>query len=163
MQFLALVAFIAISELAGGVGSLFTLSAIPGWYANLAKPALNPQNWVFGPVWTALYLLMDIAAFLVWRKGFARAEARREMRRAVRTALIIFGIQLVLNAAWSAIFFGAHSPGGALLTIILLWLAILATIITFYKISPAAAYLLLPYIIWVSFAAYLNFGIWRLN
>ncbi|MGC9599604.1 MAG: TspO/MBR family protein [Minisyncoccia bacterium] len=150
-----LVLAIIICELAGGAGALFTLSAIPGWYAGLIKPALNPPNWIFGPVWTTLYFLMGIAAFLVWRKGLSQKD--------VRTALIIFGIQLLLNVAWSVIFFGAHNPAGAFADIVLLWLAILATIITFYKISPAAAYLLLPYILWVSFAGYLNYAVWTLN
>ncbi len=152
---LQLIASVVICELAGAVGSLFTVPAISGWYAGLAKPALNPPNWIFGPVWTTLYLLMGIAAFLVWQKGFGRTE--------VRTALVIFGVQLLLNVAWSAIFFGAHNPAGAFADIVLLWLAVLATIITFYKISPAAAYLLLPYILWVSFAAYLNYAVWMLN
>ncbi len=150
-----LVVAVVICELAGAVGSIFTVPAISGWYAGLIKPALNPPNWIFGPVWTTLYLLMGIAAFLVWQKGFERTE--------VRTALIIFGVQLLLNMAWSAIFFGAHNPAGAFADIVLLWLAILATILTFYKISPVAAYLLLPYILWVSFAGYLNYAVWTLN
>lgn len=152
---LKLVIAIVISELAGIIGSVFTAPSIAGWYATLAKPALNPPAWVFGPVWTTLFALMGIAAFLVWRKGLDRRD--------VKIALGIFIGQLVLNALWSIIFFGLHSPGGALIEIVILWLAILATIIAFYKISKPAAWLLVPYILWVSFAAYLNYSIWMLN
>lgn len=146
---------IIISELAGLIGSFFTVSAIPDWYEPLVKPALVPPNWIFGPVWTTLYLLMGIAAFLVWRRGWERRE--------VKKALILFGIQLVLNAAWSVIFFGFRSPGVALAEIMLLWFAIAATIAAFAGVSRIAALLLLPYILWVSFAVYLNFSIWMLN
>jgi len=146
---------ICISELAGVIGSLFTVSSIPNWYSTLAKPALNPPGWVFGPVWTTLYALMGIAAWLVWKSGWGRKE--------VKVALGVFGIQLFLNAAWSIIFFGLKSPGWALIDIVLLWLAIIWTIVVFYKISKPAAYLLLPYLLWVSFASYLNYSIWMLN
>lgn len=152
---LKLIVAIVVCELAGVVGSIFTTPSIPGWYAGLVKPALNPPSWVFGPVWTTLFVLMGIAAFLVWRKGL--------VRRDVKNALGIFIIQLILNTLWSVIFFGLHSPGGALIEIIFLWLAILATIISFAKISKPAAWLLVPYILWVSFAAYLNYSIWALN
>lgn len=146
---------IAICELAGIIGSLFTVQAIPTWYADLAKPALNPPSFVFGPVWTVLYALMGIAAFLVWKKSKGNKSAK--------PALIIFGIQLALNAAWSIIFFGMQSPGLALVDIILMWIAIIATIFAFNKISRTAALLLLPYLLWVSFAMYLNYSIWLLN
>ena len=152
---LKLAAAIIISELAGIVGSVFTVPAIPVWYAALAKPALNPPSWVFGPVWTTLFALMGIAAFLVWKKGLARRD--------VRIALGIFIGQLLLNALWSFIFFGLHSPGGALIEIIFLWLAILAALIAFARISRPAAWLLLPYLLWVTFAAYLNIAIFMLN
>ena len=154
-NFFKLVIAIAVSELAGIIGSFFTISAIPNWYAGLAKPALNPPAWVFGPAWTTLYALMGIAAFLIWRMGWERKE--------VKMALGVFGIQLFLNAIWSIIFFSLHSPGWALVDIVLLWLAIVWTIAVFYKISKPAAYLLLPYILWVSFASYLNYAIWVLN
>ncbi len=150
-----LIIAIVVSELAGIIGSVFTISAIPNWYAGLVKPALNPPSWVFGPVWTTLYALMGIAAFLVWRNGWERKE--------VKTALSIFGLQLFLNAIWSIIFFGLHSPGWALVDIVALWFAIVWTIAVFYKISKPAAYLLLPYILWVSFASYLNYAIWAFN
>lgn len=146
---------IGISELAGIIGSVFTVSAIPVWYGTLQKPALNPPAWIFGPVWTTLYLLMGIAAFLIWKKGLDRKD--------VKIALAIFISQLLLNALWSIMFFGLRNPGVALVEIVVLWAAIVYTILSFLKISRTAAYLLAPYIIWVSFAAYLNYSIWILN
>ena len=150
-----LIIAIVVSELAGIIGSVFTTPSIAGWYAMLVRPTLNPPAWVFGPVWTTLFALMGIAAFLVWKKGLERRD--------VKIALGIFIGQLVLNTLWSIIFFGLHSPGAAFVEIIFLWLAILATIIAFAKISKPAVWLLVPYILWVSFAAYLNFAIWILN
>ena len=152
---LKLIIAIVVSELAGIIGSVFTTPSIAGWYATLARPALNPPAWVFGPVWTTLFALMGISAFLVWKKGLDRKD--------VKTALGIFLGQLVLNTLWSIIFFGLHSPAGAFVEIIFLWLAILATIIDFAKISRPTVWLLLPCILWVSFAGYLNFSIWMLN
>lgn len=143
------------SEAAGIIGSVFTASSIPTWYATIVRPEFSPPNWIFGPVWTTLYALMGIAAFLVWRKGLDRKE--------VKVALGIFLLQLVLNSLWSIIFFGLQNPGAAFIEIIFLWLAIVATIIAFAKISKPAAWLLAPYILWVSFAAYLNYAIWALN
>ncbi|MBI2108677.1 MAG: tryptophan-rich sensory protein [Parcubacteria group bacterium] len=154
-NFFRLVIAIAVSEAAGIIGSVFTVSAIPTWYAGLVKPALNPPSWVFGPVWTILYALMGIAAFWVWRMGWERKE--------IKMALGVFGIQLFLNAIWSIIFFGLHSSTWALVDIILLWFAIVWTMVVFYKISKPAAYLLIPYLLWVSFASYLNYSIWLLN
>ncbi|PJE51123.1 MAG: TspO protein [Candidatus Yanofskybacteria bacterium CG10_big_fil_rev_8_21_14_0_10_36_16] len=153
--FFKLVIAITVSQSAGVIGSLFTFSAIPNWYATITKPALNPPAWVFGPVWTILYTLMGVAAFLVWRNGWSQ--------RSVRTALSIFGFQLLLNAIWSIIFFGFKNPGLALVDIVVLWFAIVWTIKVFYKISKLAAYLLVPYLLWVSFATYLNYAIWALN
>ena len=150
-----LIIAIVVSELAGIIGSVFTTPSIAGWYSTLARPVLNPPAWVFGPVWTTLFALMGIAAFLVWKKGLDRKD--------VKIALGIFIGQLVLNTLWSIIFFGLHSPAGAFVEIIFLWLAILATIIAFAKISKPAAWLLVPYILWVSFASYLNLMIWILN
>lgn len=154
-NFLKLVVAIGTSELAGIIGSVFTVSAIPNWYAGLVKPALNPPSWLFGPVWTTLYALMGIAAFLVWKAGWERKE--------VKKALGVFGIQLFLNFIWSIIFFGLQNPGWALVNIVLLWLAIVWTMVVFYRISKPAVYLLLPYLLWVSFASYLNYSIWTLN
>lgn len=146
---------VVVSELAGVIGSIFTTPAISTWYAGLAKPALNPPAWVFAPVWTTLFALMGIAAFLVWRKGLDRKD--------VKIALGVFIGQLVLNTLWSIIFFGLHNPGAAFIEIIFLWLAILVTIIVFAKVSKPAAWLLVPYILWVSFAGYLNYSLWQLS
>jgi len=150
-----LIISIVVSELAGIIGSAFTAPSIISWYIELVKPALNPPAWVFAPVWTTLFVFIGIAAFLVWKKGLDRRD--------VKIALGIFVGQLALNTLWSIIFFGLHSPGAALIEIVFLWLAILATIIAFYKISKPAAWLLVPYILWVSFASYLNYAIWFLN
>ena len=152
---LALLAWIAIAELAGIIGSVFTAPSIPTWYAGLVKPALNPPAWVFAPVWTTLFALMGIAAFLVWQNGLDRKETR--------VAIGLFLGQLALNTLWSILFFGIHSIAGALIEIILLWLAILATITAFAKISKPAAWLLAPYLAWVTFAAYLTYALWTLN
>jgi len=157
-NFLKLVAAVFVCQLAGIIGSISTFSAIPTWYAGLAKPALNPPSWLFGPVWIMLYTLMGIALFLVYIK-----EEVGEIGGKKTAALGAFGIQLFLNALWSIIFFGLHDPFFALVNIVLLWLAIAWTMIVFYKISRPAAYLLLPYIVWVSIAAYLNYSLWILN
>jgi len=154
-DYLKLFSAVLVSELAGIIGSLFTTPSIPSWYASLSKPSFNPPSWVFGPVWTILYALMGIAAFLVWRKGLDRKD--------VKIALGIFLGQLVLNSLWSIIFFGYQNPGAAFIEIIFLWLAIIATMYVFSKISKPAAWLLLPYILWVTFASFLNYSIWRLN
>ena len=154
-NFYKLTIAIIVSELAGVIGSLFTFPAIGGWYANLTRPNVAPPNWIFGPVWTTLFLLMGIAAFLVWKKGFNNKN--------VRKALALFAIQLVLNALWSIIFFGLNSLGGALIELFVLWVAIVATIFAFARVSKAAAWLMIPYILWVTFAAYLNFSFWILN
>lgn len=140
-----------LPQAAGAVGALFTTPNIPTWYATLPKPALAPPNWVFGPVWTTLFLLMGIAAYLLWRRGLSRPGAR--------LALSLFLVQLGLNVLWSALFFGMRNPAAAFSEIIVLWLAIAATIAAFYRVSRTAAALLVPYLLWVSFASYLNFGI----
>lgn len=159
---LKLIVAIVVSELAGFIGSVFTTPSIASWYTGIVKPALNPPAWVFGPVWTILYALMGISLFLVWNHLYL---IRTNKRIVViwKLGLVLFFVQLTLNALWSIIFFGLHSPGGALVDIILLWLAIVWTMIAFYKISRSAAYLLVPYILWVSFAMYLNYSIWALN
>jgi len=146
---------IVACELAGIVGSVFTTPSIPGWYAGIVKPSFNPPNWIFGPVWTLLYALMGLAAYLVYEKGFKRPE--------VKKALTVFAAQLVLNTLWSIVFFGAHMILGAAVVIVLLWALILATILLFYRISKAAAYLLVPYILWVTFATILNVSFYVLN
>lgn len=150
-----LIVSIVVCQLAGGIGAIFTTPAIPTWYASLNKPPFNPPDWVFFPVWTTLYTLMGIAAFLVWRKGLDQ--------RPVRVALGLFGIQLILNLAWTIIFFGLHSLLGAVIAIAFLWIFILINIVTFWKISRPAGALLIPYILWVSFAGLLNVSVWMLN
>jgi tryptophan-rich sensory protein len=136
------------------IGSLFTTSSIATWYAFINKPSFSPPNWLFAPAWSLLYILMGIAAFLIWQK--------RDNPK-VKQALRFYGIQLVLNALWSIIFFGMHNPGLAFLEIIFLWLFILITLIKFYKINKTAGLLFVPYILWVSFASILNFAVWTLN
>lgn len=154
-DWLKLVITVGVSNAAGLIGSVFTFSAIPTWYETLIKPELAPPNWIFGPVWTTLYVLMGVSAFLVWRKGIYRKGAR--------VALGLFGVQLVLNALWSIVFFGMQNPAGAFFVLALLWVGIVATMIAFFKISRLATYLLVPYLLWVSFAGYLNYMIWVLN
>lgn len=155
INWVALIAAILISQLAGVIGSIATFPSIPTWYATLTKPSFNPPNWVFGPVWLTLFTLMGISAYFVWEKGLKH--------RWVREGLFVFGVQLVLNILWSVLFFGLHYPLYSLIEIILLWLSIALTIFMFCKVSKKAALLLLPYIAWVSFAAILNFYIWQLN
>jgi len=152
---LTLIAFIVICELAGILGSIFTMPSVPGWYAGLAKPPFNPPNWLFGPVWTLLYALMGLAAWLVYEKGVESPDVKR--------ALSVFAAQLILNVLWSIAFFGAHMILGAAVVIILLWAMILLTILLFRRISKPAAWLLVPYILWVSFASVLNVSLFVLN
>lgn len=151
---LGLVGFLAASLAAGGIGGVVTNPAIPTWYRQLEKPSWTPPDWLFGPVWTALYLAMGIAAWLVWRRGGWAANRR---------ALTLFGIQLILNALWSFLFFGLRSPGLAMAEIVVLWLAILLTLLAFWRVSRPAGALLAPYLLWVTFASALNFAVWRMN
>ena len=148
-----LLAFVAVCLAVGAAGSFATMQSVTTWYPTLAKPAWNPPAAVFGPVWTMLYILMGIAGWLAWTTG--TAERTRTM--------IPFGIQLALNAAWSFLFFGLRQPGWAALEILLLWLAIVWTVISFKKVRTVCAVLLAPYLLWVTFAAALNVTIWRLN
>jgi translocator protein len=153
-QFFILAGFIILCLAAGALGAAVTAPAIATWYPTIAKPSFNPPNWIFGPVWTTLYVMMAIAAWLVWRRaGFAGA----------RTAFVLFIVQLVLNSLWSVLFFGLHRIDFALLDIALLLAAIVATAQSFRRHSTVAALLLVPYLAWVSFATLLNFAIWRLN
>ena len=148
-----LLAFVVICLFVGTSASWVTMQSVQTWYPTLDKPVWNPPAAVFGPVWTVLYILMGVAGWLVWTAG---TEERRK-------AMIPFGIQLALNAAWSFLFFGLQRPGWAALEIILLWLAIVWTVMVFRKVRTSAAMLLLPYLFWVTFAAALNITIWRLN
>ena len=152
---LKLVVSIVACLAAGAIGSIFTRSAIPTWYATLEKPIFSPPNWLFAPVWTLLYILMGVAAFLVWRKGLEN--------RQIKMALIVFLIQLVLNALWSVVFFGLEFPLCGFIVIVVLWAAILITVIKFFRISRVASGLMWPYLLWVTFAAVLNSSIWLLN
>ncbi|MBI5401814.1 MAG: tryptophan-rich sensory protein [Ignavibacteriae bacterium] len=154
MKWIKLIVSLALPQIAGIIGSLFTIKSIPAWYAALNKPAINPPNWIFGPVWITLYVMMGISFYLIWIKkdvpGFGFLFS-------------VFIFQLILNALWSIIFFGLKSPGFAFLEIIFLWLAILMCIIFFYKVSKTASLLLLPYLLWVSFASALNYFLWQMN
>jgi benzodiazapine receptor len=153
-QAVGLVVLIAICFAASGVGGAVTYPRIENWYATLAKPTWNPPNWVFGPVWSALYFCMAVAAWLVWRQGgFSGATL----------PLALFGVQLGLNVLWSCLFFGLQNPGLAFVEVLLLWAAIAATMVTFWQRSVVAGILFVPYLAWVTFASVLNFTIWRLN
>jgi benzodiazapine receptor len=152
---LKLIGCILLCESAGVIGAIFTARSVRTWYLTLQKPSFNPPGWVFGPVWTVLYVLMGIALYLIWQKGSGSEGYTR--------ALVLFFTQLVLNAAWSFIFFGARAVLPAFIEITLLWILIVGTIVAFREISPAAAWLLVPYVLWVTFAAILNYSIWRLN
>ena len=147
----ALAGWLVLSFSAASLGAFF----MPGeWYATLKKPSWNPPGWIFGPVWSALYTMMAVAAWLVWKRGGFAAQRR---------PLTLFLVQLALNAVWTPLFFGLHRPGLAFAEIVMLWLAIAATLAAFRPVSRPAAWLFVPYLAWVSFAAVLNFTLWRLN
>lgn len=151
---LPIVLSILIALSAGFIGSYFTASSVSTWYTTINKPSFSPPNWIFAPVWTALYILMGVAAFLIWRE--------RHHPQA-KTALIFYGVQLVLNAFWSIIFFGMSNPGLALIELLVLWVLVLITMVKFYKINRTAGWLLAPYLLWGTFASILNYAIWMLN
>ncbi len=151
---LGLVFWLGICLLVGYLGSLFTAHSVAGWYPTLNKPFWTPPNTVFGPVWTTLYIMMGIAAWLVWSKaGFSGAAI----------SLTLFLVQLMLNLGWSVIFFGLQRPDLAFAEILFLFCLLLATTISFWRALPAAGFLLVPYLVWIVFACLLNFAIWRLN
>ncbi len=150
-----LIICISIPLVIGATSGFFTASGVESWYQTINKPSWNPPNRIFAPVWTSLYIIMGIAIFLVWK-----ANAGKELKK---TAVILFAIQLLLNFCWSFIFFYQQQPGWAFVEIIALWLFILLTIFAFAKVNKTAAWLLVPYISWVSFAAILNYTIWKLN
>jgi tryptophan-rich sensory protein len=151
---LGLVVFLVVCFAAAGIGGAVTTPKIGTWYATLVKPSWNPPNWIFGPVWSALYCCMAVAGWLVWREqGFVGAKL----------PLGLFAVQLALNVLWSCIFFGLETPGFAFVEVLLLWAAIAATMVTFWQRSMIAGLLFVPYLAWVSFASILNFAIWRLN
>jgi translocator protein len=148
---LALAGWLAVTFAAATMGAFF----LPGeWYARLQKPPWNPPNWIFGPVWTVLYAVMAVAAWLVWKRGGLTAQ---------RTALSLFFLQLLFNALWSPLFFGLHRPGLAFVDLLLLWTVLLGTVAAFWKAHRPAGGMMLPYLVWVTFAGTLNFAVWRLN
>ena len=153
-QWLGLIVFVIVCFVAAGVGGMVTAPNIPSWYAGLTKPSWNPPNWVFGPVWSALYQGMAVAAWLVWRQGGWAGAAR---------PLTVFGTQLILNVLWSCLFFGLHRPGLAFVEVLALWALIQWTLVLFWQRSRTAGALFFPYLAWVTFASVLNFMVWRLN
>ena len=153
-DFPKLVISLVLPFIAGGIGSYFTIPSIGSWYVTLSKPFFNPPDFLFGPVWTLLYVLMGISFYLVW------SSARSKFRK---RATALFLIQLVLNASWSIVFFGLQNPLLGLVNIVILWIAIFITIRTFSLISKPASYLLYPYLFWVTFAGVLNLSIVLLN
>jgi tryptophan-rich sensory protein len=152
---LKLIGSIVVCEVVGISGTPFTIAAIPTWYATLSKPYFSPPNWLFGPVWTILYFLMGVSFFLIWKQGLKKKKNK--------TAAVIFGIQLLLNFLWTVLFFGLKSPVLGLIGIILLLVSIGLTMQKFYGVSKLAAYLLIPYLVWVCFATLLNISIVILN
>lgn len=146
---------IIICQLAGIIGSIFTAPSVQTWYAALQKPSFTPPDWIFAPAWIFLYLLMGISLYIVWKEGLKK--------KIVKTGVSIFAVQLILNSAWSFLFFGIRNPFLAFIEIIMLWTAIFLTMLVFFRIKKEAFYLLLPYLLWISFALVLNFSIWRLN
>ena len=155
VKILKYVLSVGICLAAGALGTIFTISSIPTWYAHLIKPSFSQPNWLFGPVWTILYILMGVSVAIIWSKGL---KAKK-----VREAVYLFIIQLFLNAIWTPIFFGAKDLFLSLIVIGLMWIFILKTILAFGKVNKTASYLLYPYIAWVSFASILNFSVWILN
>lgn len=154
LRWLMLLFFLSVSFAASVIGSLFTETGPDSWYAALQKPDWNPPSWVFGPVWGTLYALIGLAGWLAWqRSGFGGAPG----------AFTFFFIQITLNAAWTVVFFGLEAPGAAFVEILGLWLFILLTLVSFWRIRRLAGGLLIPYLAWVTFAAALNLAIWRMN
>lgn len=155
IPFLAFVLCVALPLAIGGIGGFFTFQSVKTWYITLNKPSFNPPNWVFGPVWTTLYILMGISSFLVWQK--------RKQTSLYDKAVVIYLVQLFLNLMWSFLFFYQQEIGWALAEIVILWTVILVNALLFYKINKIAGLLYLPYILWVSFASYLTYSIFLLN
>lgn len=153
-QILKLLASLALPLILGAIAGLFTADAVPEWFKGLNRPSFSPPNWLFGPVWTILYILMGVSLFLIWKQGVSKER---------NIALFVFLLQLLLNFAWSFIFFYYNMIGLALIEIILLWIIILVMLVLFYKIKPMAAYLNIPYLLWVSFATILTAAYFILN
>jgi tryptophan-rich sensory protein len=151
-SWLVLAGLILLCLTTGAIGGFATQPSIDSWYRLIAKPWWTPPDWVFGPVWSMLYVMMAVAAWLVWKTGDR-----------VRPAMVLFGVQLVLNLLWSLLFFGARSPGMALVEVVFLWGSVLLTMLAFFGRQSTAGWLFVPYLAWVSFAAVLNFAIWSMN
>lgn len=149
---LVLAGLIVLCLAVGSIGGFATQPSIDSWYRTIAKPDWTPPDWVFGPVWTVLYIMMAVAAWLVWKTGDR-----------VRPAMALFGVQLAFNLLWSLLFFGARSPGLALIEVVFLWGSVLLTMLAFFGRQSTAGWLFVPYLAWVSFAAVLNFAIWSMN
>ncbi len=150
-----LIVSIIIVFLAGAVGTVYTLKEITGWYAYLPKPGWTPPNWAFGPIWSILYILMGISLFLVWREGLDKKN--------VQIGVLVFAVSLAINVIWSLVFFGTHNIFGGLVLVLILWISILINIVVFYRISKPAGLILIPYLMWVSIASYLNYAVFLLN
>jgi tryptophan-rich sensory protein len=157
---MSLLGFVGTSFGAAGLGSVFTARALDTWYRKLRKPAWTPPDWVFGPVWTTLYLQMAVSGWLVYRRTGSQPHVQRHLGRA---ALLAWCVQLVLNVGWSAAFFGRRSPAAGLITIVPLWIAIATAMVSAAKVSRLAGVLFLPYLAWSAFAAALNLKVWQLN
>lgn len=155
MNYLALIVFILICQAAGMIGNAFTVDALASWYVYLKKPFFNPPGWLFGAVWAILYTLMGLAAYDIWQQGMENGR--------VKSALVILVLNLILNILWSVFFFTLKNPGLALGEIVILWAVAVMLAIRFYLLLPLAGYLLIPYVLWLSFAVILNFFIWILN
>ncbi|MCF7835883.1 MAG: tryptophan-rich sensory protein [Candidatus Marinimicrobia bacterium] len=152
MNYKRLIISLALPQLAGIVGSFFTISSVSTWYAVLEKPSFNPPSWVFGPAWVLLYFLMGISIYLIWNNP-----------QKTKCVVALFWVHLFFNAIWSIIFFGLQNPFWAFVDIIIIWLFIIVLMVKFWKISKWSTYLFIPYLLWVSFASILNFSIWFLN
>lgn len=150
-----LITALGVTLITGFIGTFFTAEPLTTWYTNLNKPYWTPPDWAFGPIWTMIYILIGIAAYLIWKNGLERKD--------VKIALLVFALQLILNLLWSVLFFGFKSIYGGLIEIIILWITILFNFILFYRISKFAGILFLPYLVWVTIASYLNYSIYILN
>lgn len=153
-QFFKFLVSLALPLCSGAIAGIYTAEAVPGWFETLNRPSFNPPNWIFGPVWTALYLIMGISLFLIWKQDSSKERS---------LAIFVFVLQLALNFCWSFIFFYFNMIGLALIEIILLWVCIMIMFVLFYKIKPMAAYINIPYLAWVTFATVLNAGYYLLN
>jgi translocator protein len=153
-KFINLFIHLLVPQVVGGIAGFITVNSVTSWYSRLNKPSFNPPNFIFGPVWTLLYILMGISSYLIWAKRHSFYATK---------SLFVYGIQLILNFSWSIVFFGLKLPLGAFINVLLLWISIISMIILFYKVDKKAAFLQVPYLLWVSFASVLNYFIVLLN